>query len=59
MNKSQTLRVEPKSETPLKKYASTGEETIGWLSGLGAAILAAMFGREYVQRRRKETDKGE
>ena len=59
MNKSQTLRVEPKSETPLKKYASTGEETIGWLSGLGAAILAAMLGREYVQRRRKETDKGE
>ena len=59
MNKSQTLRVEPRSETPLKKYASTGEETIGWLSGLGAAILAAMFGREYVQRRRKETDKGE
>ena len=59
MNKSQTLRVEPKSETPLKKYASTGEETIGWLSGLGAAILAALFGREYVQRRRKETDKGE
>ena len=59
MNKSQTLRVEPKSETPLKKYASTGEETIGWLSGLGAAILAAMFGREYIQRRRKETDKGE
>ena len=59
MNKSQTLRVEPKSETPLKKYASTGEETIGWLSGLGAAILAAMFGREYVQRHRKETDKGE
>ena len=59
MNKSQTLRVEPKSETPLKKYASTGEETIGWLSGLGAAILAAMFGREYIQRRRKEIDKGE
>ena len=58
-NKSQTLRVEPKSETPLKKYASTGEQTIGWLSGLGAAILASIFGREYLLRRRQDQSKGE
>ena len=58
-NKSQTLKVEPKSETPLKKYASTGEQAIGWLSTLGAAILAAIFGREQYAKRRKETNEGE
>lgn len=59
-NKSQTLRVEPKSETEVKKYASTGEQAVGWLSAAGALILAAILGKEYVERRKKNNSvKGE
>ena len=50
-NKSQTLKVEPKSETPRKKFAETGEISMAWLSALGASIFGAMFGYEFFKRR--------
>ena len=56
-NKSQTLTVEPKSETPGKKYAETGEVAMTWLSALGASIVGVMFGYEFFKRRRNNKNK--
>lgn len=56
-NKSQTLTVEPKSETPGKKYAETGEVAMTWLSALGASIFGVMFGYEFFERRRNNKNK--
>lgn len=55
-NKSQTLKVEPKSETPRKKFAETGEIAMTWISALGALIFGSMFGYEFFKRRRNNKD---